>query len=955
MLRRMAVDFGPTFSTPMGRPMRPCRPRILWWVGAFALVSGALLAMALAYLRIETLRSGEQVTKALAHVIAEQTTRSLQVVDVRMQIAARQLLVLQAAGTLDEIRARDILREELAGLPFVSAMWVLDRRGRVVYRSLPGSVGLAFDDRLYFRAHLDDPHSGFFVGPLLQSRVTGRWLVSTSRPVRGDHGELEWVIAAALEPPYFQSVWSGLDLGAQGVIGLFHRKGQLMIRSPADGNATGRDFSRLQLFTRLLPDAPDGVLRARSAVDAVDRLLAYRALPLYPQLVVCVGSAVSPLLAGWRRFAWLAGGLWALAAAAASILAWQLQRQSLRRQHLEQRFGDLAQAMPLIVFVTNADGVVDFVNERWTAATGQPVEAVIGASWEALAHPDDTREVAAQMAGRRNTDLPVEVEMRLRHADGSYRWQLVRAVPNHDAQGAIVSWYGTSTDVHDLKMAQAMLQRQAEVLRMTGRLARLGAWTFDAASASFTWSREAAELMDFPSGRPTPPGQLLDCIDPSVRVIVEAALRRTLEHGVTCEFEALVNTPRGRRVWVHSVGQPVRDDKGRIARIEGATQDISHLMQLVEQVRELNATLEQRIEQRTRELQQQEALFRTLAEEAPLPIWTIDPRGRATFISRAWYDLVGGAPPRWLGDAWIELVHPDDMATLRREWSRCRRKGCTIHGTRRLRARDGTWHTTTYRVSPVRGQDGLIAFWVGVDADVTDLMAQETALRMANEQLQSFSYSVSHDLQSPLQRIGAFAQLLEQELGSRLEGTRAAHFLQRIRANVDEMVQLVQGLLALARVSQAEIVPSRVDLSGLAVQILERLKAEASGRAVAWRVEPGLVALGDARLMRSVLENLLGNAWKFTSATGRAEIEFGGSAARGEFFVRDNGAGFDMAHADKLFGPFQRLHRQDEFPGTGVGLATVARAVARHGGRVWAEGQPGLGATFWFTMPVLKG
>jgi light-regulated signal transduction histidine kinase (bacteriophytochrome) len=166
------------------------------------------------------------------------------------------------------------------------------------------------------------------------------------------------------------------------------------------------------------------------------------------------------------------------------------------------------------------------------------------------------------------------------------------------------------------------------------------------------------------------------------------------------------------------------------------------------------------------------------------------------------------------------------------------------------------------------------------------------------------------------------------------------------------MVQLVQGMLSLAEVSQADIVRGRVDLSAIAVEILSRLQAESPERQVRCRVEPGLVVLGDVRLMRSVMENLLGNAWKFSAQQDDAEIVVGGSVARGEFFVRDNGAGFDMAHADKLFGTFQRLHRQDEFPGTGIGLATVARAIQRQGGAVHGEGEPGRGATFRFTMPV---
>ncbi|WBY01391.1 PAS domain-containing protein [Ramlibacter tataouinensis] len=936
----------------MRGPARPWRPRILWWVAGFALVLGALLALALAHLRVEALRAGEQVTQALAQVIAEQTTRSLQVVDVRLQLAGHELRVMGAEGPLDTEAARAMLRKQLEGLPFVRNLWVIDPQGTILFWSNEGAADFSVRDREYFRFHLDSPEPGFFVGRVVSSRVTHKGIVVASRSVRDPDGRVQWVIAAAIEPPYFQSAWREMDLGAQGVIGLFHRSGQLMIRSPANEQAMGRDLSQLPLFTRLLPASPDGVLRIRSVLDEVDRVVAYRTLPLYPQLIVNVGSSVSQLLAPWNRFAWLTGGLWTLALAAATVLGWQLQRQSLRRRHIERRFGELAQAMPQIVFTTDADGTVEFVNERWTAATGLLVETAIGAKWEQLCHPDDRARVAAHRAEWADAGMPVSVEMRLRQADGSYRWQLVRAMPNHGSRGDIVSWYGTSTDVHELKMAQEQLERQAEMLRMAGRLARMGSWYLDVRSGRIGWSEQARAVFGFEDAVPQRLTQLLAGLPTKSRETVEAALRKSIHQGVPFEAEGEVSTAGGHWRWLRAMAEPVRDASGAVVRLQGAVQDVTQQMHLVEQVRQLNATLEQRIERRTRELQQQEALFRTLTEEAPLPIWTMDPQGRITFISRAWYELVGGAPPRWLGNEWIELIHPDDLARMREDWVRCRVEGCTFQGTRRLRARDGTWHTTTYRASPVRGEDGQIAFWVGVDTDITDLIAQETALRLANEQLQSFSYSVSHDLQSPLQRIGAFAQLLQQELGTELEGTRAAHFLQRIRANAEEMVQLVQGLLSLARVSQAEIVRGRVDLSGLAVEILERMKAETPERDVRWRVEPGLLVLGDVRLMRSVLENLLGNAWKFTSGTERAEIEFGGAPPRGEFFVRDNGAGFDMAHAGKLFGTFQRLHRQDEFPGTGVGLATVARAVTRQGGRVWAEAQPGLGATFWFTMPV---
>lgn len=219
-------------------------------------------------------------------------------------------------------------------------------------------------------------------------------------------------------------------------------------------------------------------------------------------------------------------------------------------------------------------------------------------------------------------------------------------------------------------------------------------------------------------------------------------------------------------------------------------------------------------------------------------------------------------------------------------------------------------------------------------------------------ELEAFSYSVSHDLRAPLGAIRGFAGVLAHEAGPLLQG-RAAHALRRIDASTHRMEELIDGLLALTRVSREEMRRDRVDLSLLAEQVVAELRAAHARDRADVRIQPGLAAAGDGRLLRQVLANLLGNAWKFSSAREQARIEFGAiDGPRGErvFFVRDNGAGFDAAYADKLFVAFQRLHSQAEFPGTGIGLATVARIVARHGGRIWAESGQDAGATFYFTL-----
>jgi signal transduction histidine kinase len=229
-------------------------------------------------------------------------------------------------------------------------------------------------------------------------------------------------------------------------------------------------------------------------------------------------------------------------------------------------------------------------------------------------------------------------------------------------------------------------------------------------------------------------------------------------------------------------------------------------------------------------------------------------------------------------------------------------------------------------------------------------------LELKNRELESFSYAVSHDLRAPLRRIDSFAGALEESHAGGLDAT-GLRFLANIREAAQQMSQLIDDVLHLSRVTRAELRQHEVDLSALAAHSVERHREAEPAREVVARIRPGVSTRGDGPLLRIALENLIDNAWKFTGGRPTAEIEFGSAQVDGEtaYFVRDDGAGFDMAHAGKLFGPFQRLHLASEYPGSGIGLATVQRIVHRHGGRVWAESRPGAGATFWFTVGRVRG
>jgi PAS domain S-box-containing protein len=233
-----------------------------------------------------------------------------------------------------------------------------------------------------------------------------------------------------------------------------------------------------------------------------------------------------------------------------------------------------------------------------------------------------------------------------------------------------------------------------------------------------------------------------------------------------------------------------------------------------------------------------------------------------------------------------------------------------------------------------------------------DLEERALQLEATNKELEAFSYSVSHDLRAPLRTIDGFSQAVLEDFGDQLND-EGRNYLMRIRTAAQRMAQLIDDLLNLSRVTRAPLTPEPTNLSTIAQHIIRELQQSEPSRIVEISIMPNIVTNSDPRLMKVVLENLLNNAWKFTSKQSLARIEFGETDHLTEgrvYFVRDNGAGFDMAYVNKLFGAFQRLHTSSEFPGIGIGLAIVQRIINRHGGRVWAEGEVGKGATFYFTL-----
>ena len=322
--------------------------------------------------------------------------------------------------------------------------------------------------------------------------------------------------------------------------------------------------------------------------------------------------------------------------------------------------------------------------------------------------------------------------------------------------------------------------------------------------------------------------------------------------------------------------------------------------------------------------------------------------------------------------SWESLTHPDDLDKSRALFYRmlCGEIEEYVIEKRFLR-KDRAWLYTYLSIGCVRKPNGQIDYMLALYEDITErkraeqeiqglqtsleqrVLERTAQLEIAIREQESFSYSVSHDLRSPLRHINSYLAILKEEFGEALP-EEALFYLKRTRAASIKMGKLIDDLLELSRVSRSLLVKENVDLSGLATDIVTTLRENEPDRSIEIEITPGLSAQGDKILMGLVLENLLGNAWKYSSGKDCARLCFGaeGSGPERAFFVKDNGAGFDMAYRDKLFGAFQRLHGE-EYEGTGIGLATVKRIMDRHGGAVWAEAELGAGATFYFTLPLL--
>jgi PAS domain S-box-containing protein len=575
-------------------------------------------------------------------------------------------------------------------------------------------------------------------------------------------------------------------------------------------------------------------------------------------------------------------------------------------------------------------------------------------------YPGDVERIGAAVERAHDPagDGSFDIEHRIVRSDGGIRWVDTRARTFFEGEGPqrhAVRTIGAVLDVTERRNIEEMRALLAAVVETSSDAIVVTSPRMDIVS----WNTGAERIFGWAAA---------EVVGSDHSLIVPPELRGEPQHNtellergeVPPSFETVRLTKDGRRLDVQISLSGIYDEDGKLKLVAAIFRDITER-------KAADAAL-----------RQSEQRFRALVELSSDWYWQTDAEHRFTFRDGAVLQRMGIVRELDYGKRRWEMGF---LNMSEADWARHRAALDRREEFRDLllerRSPDGRVFWATVSGRPLFDEAGDFIGYHGTGREITAQVMAEQALReseaelrrvnerleirvaertaelaAANTELEAFAYSVSHDLRAPLRAIDGFSRVLLEDYGAGLDADGRG-YLDRVRSAVQRMGELIDDMLQLSRVARVEMHPEGVDLSRLAAEIAAQLKAAEPQRRVEVLIGSGLSTRGDPRLLSIVLNNLLENAWKYTGKTADARIEFSATAGEREvvFCVKDNGAGFDMRYLDKLFGAFQRLHTEREFPGTGVGLATVARIIHRHGGRVWALGEPQKGASFYFALP----
>lgn len=614
----------------------------------------------------------------------------------------------------------------------------------------------------------------------------------------------------------------------------------------------------------------------------------------------------------------------------------------------EEHFRRLSENAPDIIFrMSLSTGRYEYVSPAAVEITGYaPAEFYDNPMFiRKIIHPDWRSYFEEKWKKLLEGNLPPTYEYQIIHKSGKVKWLHQRNMLI-TAENTPIALEGIVTDITKRKEAEEAVWESERKHRNIFENAILGMFRTTPEGNFIDMNPALAHLFGYTS----PDEMIVHVKDVKKQIYAKPEDRDTFEdlmkkNNRVEKFEVEFLNKMGNRIWVSINASAVFDSNGKIIAYEGTTEDITERKQAETALRE-----------KTEELD----LYFTNSLDL---LCIADTDGYFRRLNPEWEKTLGYTIEELVGQKFLDFVHPEDYDSTINAVASLTEQHSILGFENRYRCKDGSYRWIEWRSYPMdkliyavarditerkRAQDEINRMNEVLEQRVNERTAQ---LQAANQELESFAYSVSHDLRSPLRAIDGFSKVLMEEYQERLP-QEALRYLDRISKGAQKMGRLIDDLLLLSRLTRSEMKMEHVDLSAIVFEIIQDLQIGHPDRSVKYDVQPAITVYGDKTLLRVMMQNLLENAWKFTIDQPQAHIEFGTQLIDHEtvYFIRDNGAGFDMTYIDKLFNVFQRLHRDDEYPGTGIGLATVQRIIKRHGGRVWAEGNVDKGATFYFVL-----
>lgn len=622
--------------------------------------------------------------------------------------------------------------------------------------------------------------------------------------------------------------------------------------------------------------------------------------------------------------------------------------EDLRRAARYSRSLIEASLDPLVTI--SKEGKITDVNEATEKATGIPRHRLIGSDFcDYFTDPGKARAGYQQVFEK---GLVWDYPLAIRNPSGSAMEVLYNATVFKGPNGEVEGVFAAARDITERKRAVDELQLSRERLTLAQNAAHAGTFDWDIQNNVNLWTPEVEAVHGLAPGEFG--GKYEDweaMVLPEDLPAARSCIASSLASGEFAGEWRIRRRNDGEIRWITARAKILYDAHGKPWRMIGLNMDVTERKQA------------------EAALLDSEQKFRTLANSVPQLVWMCTPEGLNVYFNHRWVDYTGLTLEESYGRNWSKPFHPDDQQAAWDAWNHAVATGDTYRIDCRLRAANGDYRWFLIKGVPMCDEDGRIVRWFGTCTDIDDLKRAEGEIRTLNEQLEdrvrqrtaqlesankeleAFTYSVSHDLRAPLRHISGFSKILVEEFAGNLP-SEAQHHLQRIQEGTRRMGQLVDDLLNLGRVGRKEFSRKVAGLRFIVDEVIDSLKPEIGDRHVEWKIGDLPYLECDTALVRQVFQNLLSNALKFTRPRSQAVIEIGQEQRGGQsvVYVRDNGVGFSMKYADKLFGVFQRLHRAEDFEGTGVGLATVQRIIQKHGGRIWAEAELDKGAAFYFTL-----